>query len=362
MPARVGVDVSATAVRVARVRAGAPPRVTAAAVAPLPRGAVTADGVASPAVVAAALARAGASMPGRVRNVAVSAADPTTRIQPVRLPAGLGEEEARTFADARTGPWPADAIVAVAPSRSRGSDDPVDAAAASVGEETVTRLLEAVELAGMRAVLVDNAAAATARVHDPPGRERDVVAVVDVGASRTMVVVRDGAQLRAAAVLPLGGDRVTEEVMAATSSSVDDAEDRKRVTPLADPVGVVDTTSMSYVGETGGGTAPSRVAHAARCAALMIVERTAAVVEADGRAYPDRRVQRVALAGAASRHQGLDVLLGDRLELPVRRVLPSVDLTGLPSRSPLRDPDSGAPSPHAAQQLALAAASGWAAT
>jgi Tfp pilus assembly PilM family ATPase len=96
------------------------------------------------------------------------------------------------------------------------------------------------------------AAAGTLRalVRDLDG-SRDLATIVDVGATRTTVITREGLHLRSVRTLPTGGLDLTKALMSATKESLAAAEKRKYQLRL--PVVSVDVNTPM---ETYGGLDP----------------------------------------------------------------------------------------------------------
>jgi len=95
-------------------------------------------------------------------------------------------------------------------------------------KETVKANTSAVEIAGLRPVMVDLNAFALARVQARGDLATGTIALVDIGARVTNLVVVSSGQPRFVRILPSGGQDVTEAVANALNIPVERAEQIKR--------------------------------------------------------------------------------------------------------------------------------------
>ncbi len=167
--------------------------------------------------------------------------------------------------------------------------------------DTVNANVSAVESAGLRPRMVDLNAFALVRAHMQGDLARSTVALVDIGARITNVVITEQGSPRLVRVLPVGAQNVTDAVAAAVGVPASEAEMIKR------QVGV------------GFGAAPElqAVADAVNQVTRTLVEsiRNTFVYYASNN--PGRAAEVVVLTGGGAYQNGLGQYLSSASRMPV---------------------------------------------
>lgn len=177
-----------------------------------------------------------------------------------------------------------------------------------------------------------------------------VASVVDVGASKISVVTRQGLHVRSVRIVAQGGQNITRALMGAEDVDYEEAEHRKRYIRLnrarSAPAGgyadvVADDSLAPTVGE-----------QAVQAAVDQLIEEIAKSVAADSQASNGSASQAVQLTGGAARIPGFADRLQLRLGIPVVLAKPWADLQFNKNTAPLfRD---GEPDPEALGDLTAA--------
>lgn len=330
----VGVDVGSTAIRVVEVRG------------------IDVDGFASVSKVARVPLREGAVVRGRVRNpVMVSQAlvhalkqakvppygfvaglsGPEVAVARMTIPAVLKpEERTQVLRTTRRSPVASlrleESVLSVNEIRRWVNQDGVEVSAVAVAvaaAEEVELMRKVFELAQCqpRALDLTSVALMRALMRCPPDAH-DVVSVVDVGATKTAVVTRQGPHVRSVRHIAFGGDRFVRSVMSATGDSLEDAEARVQMLSVGSTPGEV----ARMIGGYGSREAVAEekedrqtlVAEALRSAVDELVEQVAQALESDAQANGGQFTKGVVLTGRASQLSGLRDLLVQRLGVRVQ--------------------------------------------
>lgn len=331
----IGVDIGATAVRAVRL-AGVDrdgfALVERFGVAPLVPGAVRAGKILDVEACAAAL-RAAVALAGgrRHRRVVLGAMAPEAAVAEVQLaatvPSGDRLRALRTLEVQVTPTIPTAeaALAAVALRRQVAADDRevVAMSVAAVPASELEVLGEVADAAGCVLEAVDLAAAATLRalVRDTAA-SREVATVVDVGASRTTVVTREGCVLRSVRAFPAGGDDLTRAVASATKEEWSAAERRKMsmrlsAAPVVVPPAVYGDLAADVPDDDDDPWSRTSAEAALAAAAELLVDQVAQAVETDA-ARLGRRTAHLALCGGTSLSRGLSGRLQRRLGVETR--------------------------------------------
>lgn len=167
--------------------------------------------------------------------------------------------------------------------------------------DTVVPNILAVEGAGLRPVMVDLNAFALLRSVVRGELATRTVALVDIGARITNVVVAANGMPQLARMLPLGGQNVTDAVAAAAGVSAQDAEALKR------HVGVGFAPQAGY----------EAVAQAIDGTAQAIIEAIRNTFVYYGANHPGAGIDVVALTGGGSHLPGLGQYISSSTRLPV---------------------------------------------
>lgn len=242
----VGLDISSSAVKLLELsRRGHKFHVESYAIEPLPPNAVNDKQIADPKLVADCIARAVSRSGTSVRQVAlgVSGASVITKI--VQLPSNLSEfdidEQIKAQADAYI-PYPVEEVnldfqVLGASDKAAGMSDVILAACR---KEQVEQRCAAAEMAGLIPKVVDIEAYALEnacqflRHQMPAGGEKKTVAVVDIGANNTSLLVLHDLQTVYTRDQAFGGKQLTEEIMRQYGMSFEEAGKKKKAGELPD--------------------------------------------------------------------------------------------------------------------------------
>jgi type IV pilus assembly protein PilM len=236
----IGLDIGTTHVRAAEIEFGSggptgkrQPEVVQYAEAVLPPGAVRDGEVAEPSTVASVLKQLWAQAKFSHKDVVIGVGNQRVLVRDLDLPT-MPLPQLRTSLPFQVqGLIPVaveDALLDYLPTSStNGPNGPVTRGLlVAATKETVTANVTAVEMAGLRPVMVDLDAFAIARVQSRGIVGAETVAFVDVGARVTNVVVVSHGQPRFVRILPTGGQDVTDAVANALNIAQHDAEGLKR--------------------------------------------------------------------------------------------------------------------------------------
>lgn len=232
----IGLDIGSTNVRAVEVEFGpkgpaatAAPTVVRYAEAPLPAGAVRDGEVAEPAVVSTAIASLWRQTKFSTKEVVIGVGNQRVMVRDLDLPAmPLGQLRASL-------PYQVQDFLPIAvddahldfvpTSTSVGQHGPVvGGLLVAATKDTVRANVDAVEAAGLKPVMVDlTALALTRALARGPLAER-TVALVDLGARITTVVIVDHGRPRFVRVLPTGGQDMTDAISSAMGIPDADAE------------------------------------------------------------------------------------------------------------------------------------------
>lgn len=235
----LGIDISSTAVRIVRVDgidADGFAKVSAVGYTPLKEGAVSGGRIRSTVAVAAAIqnelkkmkcARVPAVLGATSLDAGLSRIALPSEIPASKRVAVLATNNNRVASAISTG----ESVMATSLVRSDVTSDGTDVAALNVAatyNSELDTLLEVARLAKLNLFSVDLSVAATVRaaVRDIPD-SNEVTAIVDVGASTTRVIVREGLHIRNVRSIPSGGDDITKGLAAALKCGFDEAEEKK---------------------------------------------------------------------------------------------------------------------------------------
>jgi Tfp pilus assembly PilM family ATPase len=324
-----GIDIGSTGVRAAKV-AGIDDDGFAVierfAVIPLRGDAVMGGKIRNQAMVAQAVKKAAKSVGASSSSIIMGLSAPEQGVSRIALPAGVKAAERvaalRTMQVQVAATVPtAEAAISTNFVREENTADGRRVAALVVGaaiNSEVENLVKICSLSGIDPRAVDLSGAGTLRalIRDLPN-SRDSATIVDIGATTTSIIAREGLHIRSVRSFTGGGLDLTRAIAAAARESLEDAERRKYAMRLS-----VRTQNQnagygslheeediqSRVGETA-------IERALSTAADLLVDQIAQTVESDLGASQTRHV---ALCGGASLMRGLKERLQRRLALEVR--------------------------------------------
>ncbi|WP_129338927.1 type IV pilus assembly protein PilM [Cellulomonas endophytica] len=242
----IGLDLGSTHVRAAEVRLARGARGAATlrryAQVPLPLGAVRDGEVADAAAVTAALQELWARGRFSSRDVNIGVGNQRVVVRELELPwVPLGQIRASLpFQVQELIPWPVEEALLdyhATGEREGPSGRMVQGMLVAATRDTVRANLLAVESAGLRPRLVDLNAFALQRALTHGAHDGRTVALVEIGARITQVVIVAGGVPRFVRLLPSGGQNVTDAVAGALGIAASEAEEVKRAAGIGLPLG-----------------------------------------------------------------------------------------------------------------------------
>lgn len=319
----IGLDIGATQVRAAEVEIGAggpsptaPARVVRLGVAPLPPGAVREGEVVERSTVGTAIKRLWAEHKFSSKDVVLGVGNQRVVVRDLDLPS-MPRDQIRSSL-----PFQVQDLIPVAVDDAILDYLPMDARPGEGGEvlhgllvaatrDTVMANTSAAEAAGLRPKAVDLGAFALTRAMTRGEASAHTVALVDIGARVTTVVVAAQAVPRLVRMLPTGGQDVTDAVATALQIPFAEAEAAKRT------IGVGFATPPEY-----------------ERAAALITERVQTLTESVRNtlrfyagSHPEAGVEALVLTGGGCQLPGLGQYLSTSTRLPVSLGQPFASLT-----------------------------------
>lgn len=310
MVQRIGVDIGSTALRAVEVRHPdkARPTVLRYFEVPLPDGAVSRGVVAEPEVVAAALKQLWSKGGFRSKSVVLGIGNHHVLVRDLTVPGATlaGIRESLPFqvqdmlpmavADAQLDFYPTTDVPG-------GDGAAVGGLLVAAGKEAVLGNIEAVRRAGLRTVDVDLIPFAVSRVLLPLADGDGVVAVIDVGASTTSVLIAKDGVPQFVRLIPAGGRDLTNVLATRLGMSTADTEPLKRKLGLGSRKGVPEEhhEALGIIYETAS--------------ELLISLRN--TVEYYLNSRPDETVQHLVLSGGGAELPGFAEALTEVTRLEV---------------------------------------------
>ena len=241
----LGLDISSTTVKLLELsRSGESYRVESYSVDTLPEGAVVDKSITDVEGVGEAIARVVARSKTKVKQAAVAVAGSTVITKVIEMSAEYTEDEMerqlRVEADTYI-PYPLDecAVDFEVQGPSPRSEEQVEVLIAACRRETVEMREAAVELGGLKAKVVDVEAHCMQRSFDLIARqisanEDQVIAIVDIGATTTTLIVLTPDSSPYTRDQLFGGKQLTEDIQRHYSLSVEEAGLAKKQGGLPD--------------------------------------------------------------------------------------------------------------------------------
>jgi type IV pilus assembly protein PilM len=243
-PELIGLDISSSAVKLVELsRRGGKYHVEAFSVEPLPANAVNDKQIADPKLVAESIARAVARSGTRTRQVALGVAGASVITKLIQLPSNLTdfdmEEQIKAQADQYV-PYPIEDVNLdfQVQGATEGGSGMSDVILAACRKEQVEQRCAAAEMAGLIPKVVDVEAYAAENAcmllaHQMPALGvKKTVAVVDVGANTTSLLVLHDLKTVYTRDQSFGGKLLTEEIMRQYSLSFEEAGKAKKTADL----------------------------------------------------------------------------------------------------------------------------------
>ncbi|MGH8504617.1 MAG: pilus assembly protein PilM [Stenotrophobium sp.] len=238
--ALVGVDISSSSVKVVELtKRGEKYHLETYAVEPLPPNAVNDKQVNDPKLTGETVARAISRSGTHQKQAAVAVAGASVITKTIQMPAALSEndmeEQIKAEADQYI-PYPIEEVnldFEVTRTNDKNSEM-ADVLLAACRKEQVEHRCAALEIAGLVPKVVDIEAFALENACEflrhqmPDGGREKTIAVVDVGATNTSVLVMHDHRVIFTREQAFGGRQLTEEIMRNYSMSFDEAQRAKR--------------------------------------------------------------------------------------------------------------------------------------
>lgn len=330
MKRMVGVDLGATAVRVAEV-AGIDTQgfaiVTRAGFSPVKDGSIVGGKIIDPQQVALALQRALKAAGVSRRGFILGFSSSDTGVSRVSLPTSIKPSE-RENAIRMSGHVVSsnislsDAIITTQPIGTEISDGfPVVTLAVGAASKADIDTLKAVcKLAGCepRALDFSGAALLRALTRSTPDAQ-EVATVVDIGSSKVTIATRSGLHMVSLRTFTGGGLEISRSLMEVTNESFEDVERRKF--QMRVPASYQNASGLvSYLEEEPSLTAEERLIKASEkalsAAAESLIESIAQPIEGDSSLIGELP-QGITLVGGTSRLRGVKDKLQQRIGIPV---------------------------------------------
>ncbi|GAB3121822.1 type IV pilus assembly protein PilM [Glaciibacter psychrotolerans] len=236
----VGIDIGSAALRAVEVRdpAKAKPTLQRYFEVALPAGAVSSGEVVEPNTVASALKELWSKGGFKTKNVVLGMGNQRVLARDLTVPkmSRARIRESLPFEVQEMLPVPvAEALLDFYPiSESMGEHGPVvNGLLIAAVKEAVLGNVKATQLAGLTTVDVDLIPFALTRVMLARPRLMGTVALIDVGASTTSVVIAKNGVPQFVRIIPTGGDDLTRELMTGLETDPQTAESAKRALGLA---------------------------------------------------------------------------------------------------------------------------------
>lgn len=241
----VGLDISSSSVKLLELsRKGDRYTVESYAVEPLPPNAVNDKQVADPALVGEAVTRAVSRAGPKTKQAAVAVSGASVITKVIQMPAALKdnemEDQIRSEADQYI-PYPIDEVnIDFQVVGASGKDGEMqDVLLAACRKEQIEQRCSAIELAGLKPVVVDieahameNAACEFLRHQMPDNGNGKTIAVVDVGATATAMLILHDLKTVYTRDQAFGGRQLTEDIMRRYGMSFEEAGRAKKTGQL----------------------------------------------------------------------------------------------------------------------------------
>jgi type IV pilus assembly protein PilM len=303
----IGLDISSSAVKLLELgKRGDRYSVEAYAVEPLPPNVVNDKQLTDPKAVGEAIARAVGRAGTGTRNAAVAVAGSSVITKLINMPASLNdndmEEQIKAEADQYI-PYPIEEVnmdFQVVGASGKDATN-VDVILAACRKEQVEQRMAALEIAGLKPLVVDIEAYALENAcqflrHQMPDEGKGkTIAVVDMGASVTSLLVLHDQQTVYTRDQAFGGKQLTEDIMRLYGMSFDEAAKAKRS----------GTLPANYQSEV--------LDHFLADMAQQIDRSLQFFFSASSR---HSTVDQVILAGGCAQIAGVEQVIQDRLRLP----------------------------------------------
>ncbi len=313
----IGLDISSTSCKLLELgRVGNRFRVESYAVEPLPPDAVVERDIKDTAAVGEAIRRVVARAGTNCKHVAVAVAGSAVITKIIQLDKGLSEDEIESQIQLDADqyiPYPLEEVALdfSVLGDSEKAPDKIDVLVAASRSENVDTRVEALEIAGLKAKVVDVESFAMEQAfqliaNQLPNRGEDrVIAVVDMGASMTALSVMRNFKTIYTREQVFGGTQLTEEIQRRYGLSFEEAGMAKKQGGLPD----------DYEGEV---LAPFKES---------IIQQISRSLQFFYAASQYGEVDHIVLAGGCAAIEGLDELVQERLGTSTSLANPFADMS-----------------------------------
>jgi len=244
--ALVGIDISSTACKLIELgKVGSRYRVESYAVEPLPQDAMADRDIRDPEVVGEALKRVISRSGTNIKHAAVSVSGSSVITKVIQMDKDLSDEDMENLIEVEADqyiPYPLEEVALdfQVIGESEKVPDKVDVLLAASRSENVYSRVDALELAGLTAKVVDVEAYAIERAYRllsnqlPDQGEGQIVAIADIGASNTSLSVIEDFHTIYTREQTFGGSQLTEEIQRRYGLSFEEAGMAKKQGGLPD--------------------------------------------------------------------------------------------------------------------------------
>ncbi|MDN5923464.1 MAG: pilus assembly protein PilM [Xanthomonadales bacterium] len=244
-PQLIGIDISSTAVKLLQLsRSGSRYRVEHFAVEPLPPNAVVEKSIVEVEAVGEAIRRAVSRSGTKLKTAAAAVAGSAVITKSIPMPAELSEDELEGQIEVEANqyiPYPIEEVSLDFESLGPVKDNPemINVLLAASRTENVDMRVAALDLGGLTAKLIDVEAFAMENAFTLIADQLDVgrdalVAVVDIGATMTTLIVLKSQRTVYVREQTFGGKQLTDEIMRRYGLSYEEAGLAKRNGDLPD--------------------------------------------------------------------------------------------------------------------------------
>lgn len=304
----VGLDISASAVKLVELsRRGDRYTLEAYAIEPLPANAVNDKQAIDPQVVGECIARAVAHAGTRLKQAAVAVAGASVITKVIQMPESLSEldleEQIKVEADQYI-PYALDEVAldfrVIGPGAPGSAQ--VDVLLAACRKEQVETRCAAIEIAGLKPVVVDiesNAlqnSALLLQPQMPDGGHGRTIALIDMGATTTSVLILHDLQAVYTRAQSFGGRQLLEDMMRYYGMTLEEAQQARRFNNLPD--GFATDVLEPFIADMG-----------------QQIERSLQFFFASSSQHG--QIDQVLLAGGCAGIEGVDRQLHGQLRIPV---------------------------------------------
>ena len=305
----VGLDIGSNSIRAVEVAdpASNKPRVVRYGEIPLPEGAAISGDVVELLTVSATIRALWGSSGFKSKNVVLGMGNQRVLARDFTVPkmTMLQIRESLPFQVQDLLPVPvADAILDFYPvSEAMGENGPViNGLLVAAVKEAVMANVKAAEMAGLNPVGMDLIPFALSRIHLRGDHGRGAVALIDIGASTTNVVIAKGGSPQFVRIIPAGSDDISKALVNKFQIPIHEAEHAKRLLGL----------NVSNASE-----AQRPVIEAMYEAAMQLLTSLRNTLNYYANAHQQDPISRIVLTGGGARLVGLDRVLSELTHLPV---------------------------------------------